>query len=165
MNKDIENTIANKIVAMIKKEKNIGMEDKNIQICPLTTCISIRFFKTPTIKIVCGKNKKYISINPNLKKLLDNYTFIKTETIKSDPWTRLLFNNQNDLEKMNPLFLRIYDEVYLMSSTDRFGCCSRYLECSDAKKCVNSNQILARGCVYRLNLIDGKIFYGENRNI
>lgn len=46
-----------------------------------------------------------------------------------------------------------------------FGCCSRYLECSDAKACIHPDPKFALTCWYRCNLLDGKIFYGKNRNI
>lgn len=46
-----------------------------------------------------------------------------------------------------------------------FDCCSRYLECSDAKSCTNPNHGIAILCGYRKILNSGKIFYGENRNV
>lgn len=49
--------------------------------------------------------------------------------------------------------------------TERFGCCHRYVECSDAKKCIAPDKIHAKGCIYKDNLEKGKIFYGKNKNI
>lgn len=40
-----------------------------------------------------------------------------------------------------------------------FACCSRYQECSDAKKCVHPNGLYAKACQYRKNLEEGTIFY------
>ncbi len=48
-------------------------------------------------------------------------------------------------------------ENYKPSSV--FGCCSRYKACSDAKKCLHSNFLYAKGCQYRQNLEAGRIFY------
>lgn len=45
------------------------------------------------------------------------------------------------------------------SSSNSFGCCSRYRECSDIKKCIHPNTLYAKGCQYRENLEVGKIFY------
>lgn len=53
----------------------------------------------------------------------------------------------------------------LIRSYHFFGCCSRYEACSDAKQCIHPDALLALGCKYRQNLMDGKIFYGKNRNI
>lgn len=52
-----------------------------------------------------------------------------------------------------------------VSSAALFGCCSKFNECSDAKKCVHENKLYSTACMYRLNLESGKIFYGKNRNI
>lgn len=47
-----------------------------------------------------------------------------------------------------------------------FGCCSKFKECSDALECVHENKLYAAGCKYRkINLENGRIFYGKNRNI
>lgn len=50
-------------------------------------------------------------------------------------------------------------------ASSSFGCCSRFVECSDAKKCVHENKIYSMGCMYRKNLDAGKIFYGKNKNV
>ncbi len=46
-----------------------------------------------------------------------------------------------------------------------FGCCSNFMECSDAKKCVHENKLYSTACTYRKNLENNRIFYGKNRNI
>lgn len=46
-----------------------------------------------------------------------------------------------------------------------WDCCSRYMECSDAKACVHPDKAFALGCGYRKILASGRIFYGANRNI
>lgn len=51
------------------------------------------------------------------------------------------------------------------SNARSFGCCSHFIECSDAMKCVHENKLYSTACSYRKNLEDGKIFYGKNRNI
>lgn len=45
------------------------------------------------------------------------------------------------------------------ANTTSFGCCSRYKECSDAKKCVHPDEDRSKYCQYRKNLESGKIFY------
>jgi hypothetical protein len=41
-----------------------------------------------------------------------------------------------------------------------FGCCSRYLKCSDAGKCIEPDGIETAACQYNKNLQAGRIFYG-----
>lgn len=49
--------------------------------------------------------------------------------------------------------------------SDKFGCCGKYVECSNAKRCLHDNLFYARACYYRKNLEAGRIFYGDNKNI
>lgn len=44
-------------------------------------------------------------------------------------------------------------------NTTPFGCCGRYKECSEAKKCIHPDKERAEYCQYRKNLESGKIFY------
>jgi mRNA-degrading endonuclease HigB of HigAB toxin-antitoxin module len=43
---------------------------------------------------------------------------------------------------------------------ETFGCCSRYLECSNNRKCLYASDPDYAGCGYRKNLEVGRIFYG-----
>ncbi|MEG1945432.1 MAG: hypothetical protein RR058_08430 [Oscillospiraceae bacterium] len=45
------------------------------------------------------------------------------------------------------------------------SCCSRYVECSNAKCCVNPDKEISMDCYYRKNLKAGKIFFGDDANI
>ncbi len=52
-----------------------------------------------------------------------------------------------------------------VSKASPFGCCGKFEECSDAKRCLHENQLYSKACAYRKNLEAGNIFYGKNRNI
>lgn len=59
-----------------------------------------------------------------------------------------------------------YSLEYTLESLPKdFSCCSRYEQCSDAKKCIHPDKASALGCYYRKVLASGKVFYGVNRNI
>lgn len=77
-------------------------------------------------------------------------------------YCKLLCSSPEDLENMTPLFLLVLDNVIDGLLTD-YGCCSRYVECSDARKCLNPNKKSALGCYYLKNLRKGNIFYGKNK--
>lgn len=64
------------------------------------------------------------------------------------------------LENLIEYELRTY-----VSKATRFACCSHFVECSDAKKCVHPNKLYGCACYYKVNLDQGKIFYGKNKNI
>lgn len=46
-------------------------------------------------------------------------------------------------------------------SKDLFDCCSRYRECSDAKKCLIANEDYSNACTYRRKLESGIRFFGK----
>lgn len=55
------------------------------------------------------------------------------------------------------------------NSSDSFsqstvGCCSRYLECSNARHCVSDSVETRSKCAYNKNLQNGLVFYGKNAN-
>ena len=84
----------------------------------------------------------------------------------SEDMVKLDFSN---MEESSPSFSRLL--IALLASykasqaKDQFGCCHKYVECSDARKCIHPDQIYALSCQYRKNLENGKIFYGKNRNV
>lgn len=45
------------------------------------------------------------------------------------------------------------------------GCCSQYVECSNAQKCTQEDNSISSVCYYRRNLESGRIFYGKNKTI
>jgi len=80
-------------------------------------------------------------------------------------WLRFNINNEKQLDEVLLLIATdMYDEVY-NQSIEMFGCCSRFEQCSDELKCINPDSTLARGCMYKLKLEAGVIFYGKNKNI
>lgn len=59
----------------------------------------------------------------------------------------------------------LYRLAHYHTAESTFSCCSRFNQCSDAKKCVHENKLYSTACIYRKNLEAGHIFYGKNRNI
>ena len=47
----------------------------------------------------------------------------------------------------------------------KFGCCNKFKECSDVKKCLHSDLLYSTACMYRKNLENNRIFYGKNKNV
>jgi len=76
---------------------------------------------------------------------------------------RYLVSDSCLLVFMEKLVIHAIEHYY--SPEDPFGCCSRYMECSDAKKCVHPNKLYSTACAYRHQLERGHIFYGKNKNV
>lgn len=80
------------------------------------------------------------------------------------------FDNKN-MNNMLPIWMKYLEDVIeyeLRNYTSKaapFGCCSRFVECSDEKECVHENKLYACACYYKHNLDNGKIFYGKNKNV
>jgi len=124
----------------------------------------INFFDVGYLRIKSGKKKTFISVKETFKPTVSAYTQ-HFEFIKSDPlWIRIPINSNDDVADLFPLFLDLYECAYNQLGSDSFSCCSRYLECSDEMTCIQSDTRLAKGCIYRRNLTNGKIFYGKKNN-
>lgn len=73
------------------------------------------------------------------------------------------YNNPCDLKKATLFVVDKFVEEY--EPADHFGCCSQYVECSDANRCLHKDFIRSKSCYYKKNLESGRIFYGKNANI
>lgn len=83
---------------------------------------------------------------------------------KSDVnWGKVSFNDSVAIQIINNI-KAVFERCYLDESVESFSCCSRYEECSDEKKCIHPDIKFAKGCYYKMNLENGRIFYGKNRN-
>ncbi len=85
--------------------------------------------------------------------------------VKSDKVFKHIFFQQGDESIYSYIEKNILYCLANYEYSSSFGCCSRFIECSDAKRCVHENKIYSMGCKYRRNLEAGKIFYGKNKNV
>lgn len=58
----------------------------------------------------------------------------------------------------------VYEQKKSAVFGEHFGCCSDFERCSDARECLYKDDVAYKGCYYRKNLEEGRIFYGKNRN-
>lgn len=83
---------------------------------------------------------------------------------KGQKYVRLPVDSSHPLEGYADLIMRL-----IAATVDRYpaewSCCSRYMECSNARACVNPDKRIALACSYRKALNSGRVFFGENRNI
>lgn len=59
----------------------------------------------------------------------------------------------------------LYRLSHYRTAEATFSCCSQFIQCSDAKKCIHENKLYSTACTYRRNLESGRIFYGKNRTV
>ena len=55
--------------------------------------------------------------------------------------------------------------IFRNTITGTFACCNDFERCSDAGKCLKTENRMYNGCLYRKNLEAGRIFYGKNKTI
>ena len=113
------------------------------------------------IRIVLRNQARYIYI-PDL--YIHHFPSYLLSKVKSVPdMSRISIENYSDILKYVTYLRSMLDDM--CRKLKDFGCCSRYLECSNATHCIHPNPRFALQCIYFYNLRDGKIFYGKNRNI
>nr|DAL91802.1 MAG TPA: hypothetical protein [Caudoviricetes sp.] len=115
---------------------------------------SVTFSDNVVVRLYSGKRATYLEF-PNVGKFKNDNKkdFVKRyiDSLKDVP-------DHIDDVKLSCQY--ILDEC-----TKDFSCCSRYMECSDAKICIHPDKNAALGCYYRRVLHSGRVFYGKNRNI
>lgn len=108
-----------------------------------------------------GKRKIWVWF-PNFICTIFAAAGISYERPDKTPWGRILFTDFPSFDAHESVVQQIFEEAIQGNS---FDCCSRYLACSNAKKCIHPDIMMASQCTYRQNLHAGRIFYGENRNV
>ena len=88
-----------------------------------------------------------------------------TKRMKSEPNLIRLVIDETHPADFYTSFLSEIMEATVNRYPKEWDCCSHYLECSNAKKCIHPDYDISLPCGYRRVLSSGRIFYGENRNM
>lgn len=124
------------------------------------------WIKEPVTKMVkkrtfnCKSGGKFtITVNNIITDKLEVPADAEVKKRKSDPKNTYIAFKELDEKALQ--FIKSVAIYYVenFEPSDKFGCCSKYEECSDAQKCVHSNLFYSKACWYRKNLESGKIFY------
>ena len=98
-------------------------------------------------------------IKNKLVSVLPYPSSLTVKEVKSDKINHhlLMFNEDiNGIEYIKSLVeycLSIYE------SSNTFGCCSKYNECSRLKECIHENKLYATGCMYRKKIENNIIYF------
>lgn len=114
--------------------------------------------KKLTFNYKSGK-KHTITIKDSVLKKLEIPVCAELRKRKSDiKNTYIAFDELNEEAVQFIKSVAIY-YVDNFEPSDKFGCCSKYKECSNAKKCLHENLFYSKACWYRKNLESGNILY------
>jgi len=80
-------------------------------------------------------------------------------------YIRIPILDEQPVSALNLLLQEAFKMAYRENADTSFSCCSRFIECSDARKCTNPKPLFALGCAYKDNLENGRIFYGQNPTV
>ncbi|MBR1654366.1 MAG: hypothetical protein IJ690_05410 [Clostridia bacterium] len=157
---NIVNSISNDIIPQNEKEKIVVNVNKN-------NSISFFVFNNILLKITFQKARMFIEFRKLDSISIDELSkkFEEVKYKENDLYVKVYIIDISEINQINDELNEVYKYLYLNEPIDTYGCCSRYVECSDTLKCINPDRKLARGCQYRNNLESGKIFYGKNKNI
>lgn len=121
--------------------------------------IVLRIIENEKLEVICSKYQ-YEDAMGNISGK------VTTKELKSDPDNKHIIFDKEDFLLIE--FIKASTEYKLknyISKASTFGCCSRFVECSDQKKCIHENKLYSKACAYRRNLDAGRIFYGKNKNV
>lgn len=145
--------------------KNI-LSNENIDVEPLElrqnkTTSAIYYFNSMICTIKISKKLKFLSFD---KKYLHLFSeTLNVSQLDSDlSHFRVNITNISDIDKITQQLIEIFSSLNVPST---FDICSRYMECSNQKKCVHPDKLHSRECGYKRILEKGIVFYGNNRNV
>lgn len=118
-------------------------------------------FEGSVVTRIADKPNPYISIPFSAIASFDNLSSFNG--IRSNEFIRFQLLSLDDINSYLGMIQFALNTV-IDRNPKEFSCCSRYLECSNARVCTNPNKDLAIKCGYRKILKSGRVFYGENRN-
>lgn len=122
--------------------------------------ISINAKKRLVCHIKLKGKTKYIEFKSEYASLFPHDSLEST----SENFLRYAISDLSDVKKKYSEIVKMFAGELKKQREDVFGCCSRYIECSNAKKCLHPNWFRSLSCEYKSHLESGEIFYGRNKN-
>lgn len=145
--------------------KSGSREDLELTFSKTSTYDLIGFKEKPAdFRIKFGKKNSYFAVPMRYKNALKRKN-IEYKTDSTKLWAKITIFTPDDIYKYETLIFDIYDSRLSESLPDGFDCCSLYMHCSDAKKCVQPLKEVYSDCKYKAKLEKGIIFHGKNRNV
>lgn len=139
-----------------------GLDDSYLTFEERKSYHSVLFKNTSLIVRFAGRPSASLSIPTSLLTASSGFSSMADE--KKAAYTKIPLATLEDVQK----HIFMLQDV-LQAMIDRipkdFDCCSRYMECSDAMRCIHPDKDFALLCGYRKVLRSGRVFYGKNRNI
>lgn len=121
----------------------------------------VYYFNSLVCSIKISQKLKCISFDTKHISLFDK-SFNLSQIASDLSHFRVNINSVSDIDKMSQQIIEIFSSLTVPVT---FDICSRYMECSNQKRCIHPDKQHSRECSYRRKLESGIIFYGSNRNV
>ncbi len=122
---------------------------------------SILFDNSLTVAQLGGKKKLYFAVPTAALKLSSEY---RSLAHAKNAYSKIFLSSFDQIDQYQILLVFILQTI-IDGIPKEFDCCSRYVECSDAKKCTHPDVRESIKCGYRRKLLNGQVFYGKNRTV
>lgn len=123
---------------------------------------SIYYSNTLICSVTLNTKSQYVTFDSKYLKDFENRGCDISQTKSDSNHFRLHINYGFEIEKFSSEIQKIIKSIRVPKT---FDICSRYMQCSDARRCVHPDLIHAKECSYKEKLENGIIFYGKNRNV
>lgn len=148
--------------AMRKTLQENWLDESYLSVEPRKGYQSVLFNGASVVVRISSSPKPMLSVPTSV--LLSTESFSSMVNKPHSDYTKLKIDSFENIDQYVNMLQEILQVVIDRFPKD-FDCCSRYLACSDAKRCVHPNTEFSLKCGYRKILRRGRIFYGKNRNI
>lgn len=98
-------------------------------------------------------------IKNKLVEILPYPQSLNLKEVKSDKINTHLLMFNDDLSGLNYISDLCEYCLSIYESSNTFGCCSKYMECSKVKECIHENKLYATGCMYRKKIENNIIYF------
>ena len=166
---DLKENLKKIITSVCQKQ---GVDEKYIHCREIKDGYSLWICEPIDLKETCRSFSIYVKGKKEPKYAVE-VTSKKVQSVQIPNGTDHEFDKLKKLTVIFPMnHFQLFDyleklfdcSLELFEPSNKIGCCGRFNDCSDLKKCVHENTFYARACYYRKNLDSGRIFYGKNRN-
>lgn len=146
----------------IDKEKLQYIDNNFVSYKILNNNILLRYFVMKKVDDAIEIRIINNDILKNIQEKFDNVKYKETEG-----YARISISDINEIKKISNEIKEIFKYLFLqyIQTEESFGCCSKYVQCSDNLACIQKDLRIRLGCLYKKNLENNRIFYGKNKNI
>jgi hypothetical protein len=116
-------------------------------------------------KIAIKQQLAFIQVRLRFEKQAEAAGLIFEADRLLENYIRIPISDEQPVSAMKLVLQEAFKMAYRENADTSFGCCSRFIECSDARKCTNPKPLFALGCAYKDNLENDRIFYGQHPTV